>query len=164
MLESKSILLGSSDLISPVESAVVLGHLLYISDACHPMTREELEAIRDTSIRNNIHLDITGVLFYSAGHFVQLLEGDMGTIHRMFERIAADDRHENVKLLVLRPAEKRVFEQWEMGLLDLDEQSEADQKDLVELVRLAEAADDNDFGTPVEMEILSRFCMLLPAV
>jgi len=143
---------------------MVLSHLLYISDATHPMSRAQLEAIRETSVRNNIHLDITGVLFYSAGHFVQLLEGDMSTIHRMFEKIAADARHENVKLLVLRPAEKRVFEQWEMGLLDMDQQSKARQRDLVELVRLAEAADSTSFGTPVEMEILSKFCMLLPAV
>ena len=142
---------------------MVLGHLLYISDAAHPMSRDELEAIRETSVRNNIHLDITGVLFYSAGHFVQLLEGDMGTIHRLFEKIAVDDRHQNVRLLVLRPAQKRIFDQWEMGLLDLDEHSEAYQRDLAELVRLAESANNSDFGTPVELEILSRFCMLLPA-
>jgi len=142
---------------------MVLGHLLYISDATHPMTRAELASIQDTSIRNNIHLDVTGVLFYSAGHFVQLLEGDMGTIHRLFEKISADDRHENVKLLVLRPAQKRVFDQWEMGLLDLDDQSELYQRDLVELVRLAESADESSYGTPVELEILSKFCMLLPA-
>jgi hypothetical protein len=142
---------------------MVLGHLLYISDASHPMSQEELEAIRDKSIRNNIHLDVTGVLFYSAGHFVQLLEGDMGTIHRLFEQIATDPRHHNVKLLVLRPAEKRIFEQWDMGLLDLDDQSKAYQRDLVELVRLAESADTTSFGTPVELEILSKFCMLLPA-
>ena len=115
-------------------------------------------------MRNNARLGITGVLFYSAGHFVQLLEGDMQTIHTMFEKIAADTRHENVNLLTLRPSERRVFAQWEMGLLDLDEHSKAHQRDLVELVRLAESADDSVFGTPIEMEILSKFCMLLPAV
>ena len=141
---------------------MVLGHLIYISDARQPMTRAELEAIRDTSMRNNIHMDITGVLFYSAGHFVQLLEGDTGAIHWLFEKIASDHRHENVRLLVIRPAEKRIFEQWEMGLLDLDHQSKACQRDLVELVRLAESANNQDLGTPVEMEILNRFCMLLP--
>ena len=141
---------------------MVLGHLLYISDATHPMSRDELEAIKDTSARNNSRRGITGVLFYSAGHFVQLLEGDMGTIHRLFEMISSDTRHEHVKLLVLRPAEARVFEQWDMGLLDLDDQTEAYQRDLVELVRLAEQADSQAFGTPIELEIFSRFCMLLP--
>ena len=88
----------------------------------------------------------------------------MDRIHTMFEKIAADARHEHVKLLTLRPADRRGFAQWEMGLLDLDEQSRAYQRDLVELVKLAESADDSVFGTPVEMEILSKFCMLLPAV
>ncbi len=142
---------------------MVLGHLLYISDACHAMSRAELEEIRSVSVRHNARLGITGVLFYSAGHFVQLLEGDMEQIHTLFEKIADDARHENVKLLTLRPSDRRVFAQWEMGLLDLDEQSKVYQRDLVELVRLAESADDSTFGTPVEMEILSKFCMLLPA-
>ena len=31
------------------------------------------------------------------------------------------------------------------------------------LERLAETASNHDFGTPVEMEIFNRFCMLLPA-
>lgn len=142
---------------------MVLGHLLYISDACHSMTRSQLEEIRDVSIRRNARAGITGVLFYSAGHFVQLLEGDMGKIHELFEKIAADTRHENVRLLTLRPADRRIFAQWQMGLLDMDHQSRSYQRDLVELVRLAEEADDSVLGTPVEMEILSKFCMLLPA-
>ncbi|MFK7790322.1 MAG: BLUF domain-containing protein [Phycisphaeraceae bacterium] len=141
---------------------MVLSHLLYISEACHPMNRTELEAIRSVSMRNNARLGITGVLFYSAGQFVQLLEGDMELIHTMFMTIAADARHENVKLLTLRPCERRVFAQWEMGLLDLDKQSKARQRDLVELVKLADSADDSVFGSQMEMEILSKFCMLLP--
>lgn len=140
-----------------------LGHLLYISDAVQPMTHEKLNAIRDVSIRFNTAHGVTGVLFYSAGHFVQLLEGDMGVIHKLFERIASDARHRNVRLLVLRPAKRRIFNDWAMGLLDLSEHSEAHRRDLEELVKLASHADHDTFGTPVEMEILSRFCMLLPA-
>lgn len=142
---------------------MVLSHLLYISDATQPITSEDLEAIRNVSVQNNAKLAITGVLFYSAGHFVQLLEGDAGDINDLFEKIASDRRHHNVRLLTLRPAEQRIFEDWNMGLLDLSGGSSEKCKDLDELVRLARLGDDQVFGTPIELEILSRFCMLLPA-
>lgn len=143
---------------------MVLGHLLYISKAMQPMDRAQLEAIRKISSVRNRELDITGVLFYSAGHFVQLLEGDMDHIHRRFERIADDTRHNDVRLLVLRPSEKRVFAKWEMGLLDLDAHNDARQRDLEELIKLAESANNDVYSTPVELEILRRFRgMLTPA-
>jgi len=142
---------------------MVLGHLLYISDASWQMSLNELEELRDASAKKNARLNITGVLFYSAGHFVQLLEGDTAEIHRLFEQIADDPRHRNVRLLVLRPAEMRIFNDWGMGLLDLDLYDAARREDLDELVRLAGMGDDKTFGTPVELEILSRFCMLLPS-
>lgn len=140
-----------------------LGHLLYLSDAVRPLNREALNEIRDVSIRYNAAHGITGVLFYSAGHFVQLLEGDMTAIHKLFEKIASDRRHTNVKLLVLRPADRRIFSNWDMGLLDLDGYGEAEQRDLNELIRLAAQGDQNVYATPIELAILSRFCMLLPA-
>ena len=142
---------------------MTLGHLLYLSDATQAFGREELESIRSVSARNNAELGVTGVLFYSAGHFVQLLEGDMAVIHKLFETIASDCRHKNVKLLILRPTEKRIFSDWGMGLLDLDGYGEAEQRDLQELIMLASQGDENMYGTPSEMAILSRFCMMLPA-
>lgn len=141
---------------------MVLGHLLYISEAAEPMTASQLEAIRTTSVRYNAEHDITGVLFYSAGHFVQLLEGDTEAIHTLFEKIATDPRHHHIDLLVLRPVNQRLFADWNMGLLDLGVHGPREREDLQELVRLAREADDSTFNSPIEMEILSRFCMLLP--
>ncbi len=142
---------------------MTLGHLLYISDAVKPMTTIELGNIQFVSARYNAGKDITGVLFYSAGHFVQLLEGDMTDIHSLFEKIAVDPRHRRVRLLLLRPAQRRIFKDWSMGVLDLDQYTSAERSDLNELVRLAEQGDAQTPGTPVELEILSRFCMLLPS-
>lgn len=142
---------------------MALGHLLYISDAVQPISRDDLEAIRDVSMRNNAQLGITGVLFYSAGHFVQLLEGEPSVVRKLFEKIENDDRHCEVRLLVERPAEGRVFSDWSMGLLNLDQYTSAERRDLDELVTLASSEGPQGDQTPVELEILSRFCMLLPA-
>ncbi|MEO0475634.1 MAG: BLUF domain-containing protein, partial [Planctomycetota bacterium] len=74
----------SDDSVHPedvtTEPKSALGHLLYISEAVRAFTRAELNAIRETSARNNAKRGVSGVLFYSRGHFVQLLEGDMGVI------------------------------------------------------------------------------------
>lgn len=142
---------------------MALGHLLYISDALRPMSREDLDAIRDVSVMNNAKLGITGVLFYSAGHFVQLLEGEPDAIHELYEKIVRDVRHRKVRLLVERPVDRRIFTDWNMGLLDLDQHGEDERDQLEELVQLAGQGEVKDDGTPIEMEILSRFCMLLSA-
>jgi len=141
---------------------MALGHLLYISDAVQPITRQDLEAIRTVSMRNNAPHRITGVLFYSAGHFVQLLEGEPATLRALFEVIKCDPRHCEVKLLLERPADRRIFTDWSMGLLDLDNYGESERHDLDELVRLASRDEPTDDAVPIELEILSRFCMMLP--
>lgn len=145
------------------DSHVSLGHLLYVSDAVRPMSHHDLEAIRDVSISYNAEHGITGVLFYSKGHFVQLLEGDPAELRTLYERIERDARHHHVRLLVERPADHRVFADWEMGLLDLQQYTENERRLLDELVALAGGGDTATDRTPIELEILSRFCMLLPA-
>lgn len=142
---------------------MALGHLLYLSDATWPLTHDELEGIRLVSEQNNQALDVTGVLFYSSGHFVQLLEGDEHVIRRLFDRIACDRRHHHVRLLIERPASERIFADWSMGLLDLGGYSETDRRNLDDLIHLAGKGVTKDDGTPIELEILSRFCMLLAA-
>ena len=142
---------------------MALGHLLYISDALRPMTREDLEAIRSVSSLNNARQGITGVLFYSAGHFVQLLEGEPKVIRDLYDKIVKDPRHFHPKLLIERPAEKRLFTDWDMGLLDLNTYDPSHRLLLDKLVQLAGTGVTSPNGTPIELEILSRFCMLLPA-
>jgi hypothetical protein len=139
-----------------------LGHILYISDAL-TSERAALENIRSVSTHYNARNGITGVLFYSAGQFVQLLEGDPDDIRHLFAKIERDPRHKNVRLLIERPTPKRLFPDWNMGLLNLDQYSDKERKDLNELIALAQSNDAAFGDTPIEMEILSRFCMLLPA-
>ncbi|MEM1208072.1 MAG: BLUF domain-containing protein [Planctomycetota bacterium] len=142
---------------------MALTHLLYVSEAIGPMSTEDLETIHSVSSYNNRKALITGVLFYSAGQFVQLLEGDEADVHRLFETISADPRHRDVRVLLDEPIDRRLFGDWDMGLLDLTRHGSADRAKLDELVRLAGRGLCMDDGTPLEMEILSRFCMLLPA-
>lgn len=141
---------------------MAIGHLIYISDAARRMSPQDLEAIRVASANYNANHAITGVLFYSAGHFVQLLEGDPDEVRKLYEKIEQDPRHQHIRLLVERSAGARLFPGWDMGLLDLNQGTASDRRALDELVKLAGTGASRRDGTPIEMDILSRFCMMLP--
>ncbi len=51
---------------------------------------------------NNPALGITGVLCFSEGIFLQVLEGGRSAVNRLYNRIAADPRHTDVELLATR--------------------------------------------------------------
>ena len=60
------------------------------------------------------------MLFYRDGNFIQVLEGDEGTVRGLYERIAADLRHGGEITLQQGFAEGRQFPDWSMGFRNLD--------------------------------------------
>lgn len=64
---------------------------------------------------NNQELDLTGALLLCDGAFVHLLEGERANVDRMFRRVMADPRHENVRLIERRPLVRRRFANWPLA-------------------------------------------------
>jgi len=64
--------------------------------------------------RLNPENDITGALICRADLYLQLLEGPADAVEATFARIARDDRHVEVRHLVSRPVERRLFPDWAM--------------------------------------------------
>ncbi len=79
-----------------------------------------LEHILAASRRNNAQDGVTGALLYFEGNFAQVLEGDFDAVQRTFERIQADDRHDDVVLLQAQPIENRMFGEWAMALASVE--------------------------------------------
>ena len=77
--------------------------------------RDEVNAILRTSQRRNAQADVTGALVFSRGAFGQILEGPDRAVEETFERIQLDVRHDDVRLLEVRPIEERSFATWSMG-------------------------------------------------
>jgi Sensors of blue-light using FAD len=69
---------------------------------------------------NNGKIDVTGMLLYRAGAFLQALEGDERSVRGVFGRIEKDPRH--AKVTVLRNhnsfGEGRIFGSWSMGFVN----------------------------------------------
>jgi hypothetical protein len=64
---------------------------------------------------NNATCDVTGMLLYQNGSFFQVLEGNRGTVERLFDKIAIDPRHKRVTKVILEPIAERAFGDWTMG-------------------------------------------------
>lgn len=101
-----------------------LFQLTYISDIVPGLSREQIAAIHQQAERNNQRLGITGVLLVTSRHFLQLLEGPAKQVKARFAVIAADPRHQSVRLVSERLVQQRQFPHWQMGLKRLLDQDE----------------------------------------
>ena len=93
--------------------------LIYGSAATNPMSETELLEILEVSRRNNQQHDITGMLLYSDGNFIQVLEGEEAIVTQVFTKIQKDPRHQGIMVYVKHPIDKRQFANWEMGFVNV---------------------------------------------
>src|SRR5450631_2148604 len=63
----------------------------------------------------NLDLDVTGVLLYSDGHFMQCLEGPADRLASVYDRIKSDSLHFGIIDLVREPIQERAFSEWSMA-------------------------------------------------
>ena len=97
----------------------MLVRLMYASHAVPAVDAEELLAILRKSRTRNPALGITGVLCFSDGIFLQVLEGGRSAVNQLYNRIAADPRHTQVELLRYDEISERRFAGWAMGQVDM---------------------------------------------
>lgn len=93
--------------------------LVYFSRAAVPMDGAGLQQLLETSRRNNLRLNITGLLIYSADTFAQYLEGPREAVESLFATIRRDPRHRDVRLLTQGPIEERAFPDWSMTFREI---------------------------------------------
>lgn len=98
---------------------VPLLSLIYVSSAVRPFSKEQLAALLQTSRCNNVKDGVTGMLLYKGGNFMQAIEGEAETIHRLHGRIHEDPRHHGLLTLLEKTIVKREFPEWSMGFQDL---------------------------------------------
>ena len=94
--------------------------LLYASGTVGAPSQADLDAILESSRRNNARLGITGMLLHANGAFIQVLEGPEAEVRRLAARISHDRRHRNYMVLVERHAPAAAFSEWAMGFKELD--------------------------------------------
>jgi hypothetical protein len=97
--------------------------LVYVSSAVRPFTDAQLVELLEACRRNNIAGNVTGLLLYVSGNFIQLLEGTKADVDSILGRIQADPRHRGMITLLEAEAEKREFPDWSMGFEKVEDQT-----------------------------------------
>jgi Sensors of blue-light using FAD len=93
--------------------------VLYVSRAVGPQTTTVTASILQKAREYNTANAITGVLCQGQGLFLQVLEGDRSQVNRLYARIVADQRHQDVELLHLEEISRRRFGEWSMAHVQL---------------------------------------------
>ncbi len=91
--------------------------LIYASVATVPFSAPDLTSLLAKARQRNSVTDISGVLLFHKGSFLQVLEGDEAAVDSTLARIGKDPRHQGVLLLSRRQIEQRAFADWRMGFL-----------------------------------------------
>ena len=78
------------------------------------------DEVEDHARNYNQQQGITGTLCYGNSYFLQCLEGEKAEVLALQQRIFADKRHKNVKILLLQTIDQRTFYDWRMRLLFLE--------------------------------------------
>jgi len=97
----------------------MLVRLMYASRAVPAVDHDELIAILRKSKANNPANGVTGVLCFSEGIFLQVLEGGRSSVNRLYNRIVNDARHTQVEILLYQEIGERRFAGWSMGQVSM---------------------------------------------
>jgi Sensors of blue-light using FAD len=99
------------------EGFLPMFHLIYSSLARQAFSDTDLEKLLMRARSNNGKINVTGMLIYHDGVFLQALEGDELSVRDVFKRIEKDARHTGVAILRSHSSfgERRIFGDWSMG-------------------------------------------------
>lgn len=101
----------------------MLYSLIYVSTAVRLLDNNELLEILRTSRKNNVENNLTGMLLYKEGNFLQILEGEEPDVKFIFEKIKKDPRHTDIIIIFEGVSEAREFGNWQMAFLNLENES-----------------------------------------
>jgi len=95
----------------------MLSELIYASEVRDDLGTTEVKEILAVSQRNNARDRVTGALIFNSRYFLQWLEGERADVTRVYNRIAADNRHTKAVILCYQDAVCRQFPNWSMGYM-----------------------------------------------
>jgi len=89
--------------------------LIYGSQATADFGPDQLVELLAKARANNEQSGLSGMLLYCSQSFLQVLEGDAAALEETYQRIRADRRHTNLRLLLDTQVTERLFPDWSMG-------------------------------------------------
>lgn len=108
----------------------MLRRFVYLSTGADLMgDRDLLELLRRAS-ENNKRYQLTGLLLYMGGNFIQLLEGAPDPVGSLFAKIEKDPRHHSCITMLDCDAAQRLFPDWSMAFRPSADLSVEERKEI----------------------------------
>lgn len=89
--------------------------IIYLSCSKKMLSELELNLLLEKARSKNAALDITGMLLYFDGDFMQVIEGDEANVKELYKSIVYDSRHSNIICVFSDEINYRQFPTWSMG-------------------------------------------------
>lgn len=102
-------------------TAADLYAILYVSTAARLLSLVELTQLQARAQARNLDQQVTGLLLYAGGAFMQYIEGPAAGLSTVYGVIKADPLHYGVIDLLREPIGQRQFGHWAMAMRVVDE-------------------------------------------
>ena len=99
--------------------------VVYVSSATQPFKEDEILDLLRVARQNNERDDLTGMLLYREGNFLQVLEGPASAIDKTVEKIRHDPRHKGFILMSRKKIDERQFSDWRMAFRNMSKDCSA---------------------------------------
>ena len=86
--------------------------------------RDARQHLKIFSQTENAKHEISGLLVYSEGYFLQIIEGTSAAIDTLYAKIVRDPRHSEIDLLTRSVSAIRLFSKWSMGIVETEDSLE----------------------------------------
>ena len=101
--------------------------IVYVSKSTTPINdvdrgiHKDVGRILMQSRKNNPKHQIGGVLYFSNNYYFQCLEGEKKAVISLLQKISKDPRHMDVQTISVKYTNKRLFEDWSMKYVALQD-------------------------------------------
>ncbi len=102
----------------------MLKTICYISSSTQNDSLENIKEMYSKAKANNSKNNISGILIYHNGNYLQVLEGTHKDVDQTYIRISKDSRHKNIIKVINSDTEYRIFEDYNFGFTILRDSSE----------------------------------------
>lgn len=102
-----------------VISTLIMKYLVYLSTASIYFQPNLVEEMLTNFRASNHAQEITGLLLYSYGQFLQYIEGNVQSIDKLVKKIEKDRRHHSMVVLETGTLAERLFPDWSMSFEDI---------------------------------------------
>jgi hypothetical protein len=94
----------------------------YVSSATRPFPTAYLAQLLEVWRVNNAAREVTGLLLFKDGNFMQVIEGEEPNVRGLYEKLQLEPRHTGMLKLLEEKISTRVFQDWSMGFKNLDDE------------------------------------------